>query len=198
MKFSPDDRRLALTAGSPVGVLTVAGETQWIQDLGGTMATTATWDGFVTWWEPPHFSTLGEVSLVDRQGKARWARPTHYPSAAIAPDGAYVVVAGVPDDSAGSVGERAEPVDNRFLVIGSDGTGISEGATPNGQVLAVSPRGERFLLRERAGDTDQLVARTRSGELAWKLALYPYGQLLVASTWNLLIEAKGDGLIAYR
>jgi hypothetical protein len=198
LKFSPDDQRLALTAGSPVGVLTVAGGTQWIQDLGGTMATTSSWDALVTWWEPPHFSTLGEVSLVDGQGKIRWTRPTHYPSAAIAPDGAYVVVAGVPDDSAGSVGERAEPVDNRFQVVGADGTGISEGATPNGQVLAVSPGGERFLLRERAGDADQLVARTRSGELAWKLALYPYGQLLVASTWSLLIEVKGDGLIAYR
>jgi hypothetical protein len=162
------------------------------------MATTSTWDEFVTWWEPPHFSTLGEVSLVDGQGKARWTRQTHYPSAAIAPDGSYLVVAGVPDDSLGSVGERAEPVDNRFLVIGADGTQVTEGATPNGQALAVSPIGERFLLRERAGDTDQLVARTRSGALVWKLALYAYGKLLVTTAWSLLIEVRGDTLVAYR
>jgi hypothetical protein len=195
LKFSPDDQRLALTAGSPLGVLTVAGGTKWIQDMGGTMATTSTWDEFVTWWEPPHFSTLGEVSLVDGQGKARWTRQTHYP---IAPDGSYIVVAGVPDDSLGSVGERAEPVDNRFLVIGADGTQVTEGATPNGQALAVSPIGERFLLRERAGDTDQLVARTRSGALVWKLALYAYGKLLVTTAWSLLIEVRGDTLVAYR
>jgi len=198
LEFAPDDQRLALTAGSPVGVLTVAGGTQWIQDLGGTMATTSTWDEFVTWWEPPHFSTLGAVSLLDGKGTIRWTRQTHYPSAAIAPDGSYIVVAGVPDDSLGSVGERAEPADNRFLVVGADGTGISEGATPNGQVLAVSPRGERFLLRERAGDTDQLVARTHSGAQVWKLALYPYGKLVVTATWSLLIEVKADTLVAYR
>jgi len=198
LEFSPDDQRLALTAGSPVGVLTVAGGTQWIQDLGGTMATTASWDRFVTWWEPPHFSTLGEVSLVDGQGKARWNRPTHYPSAAIAPDGSYVVLAGVPDDSLGSVGESAEPADNRYLVIGADGAPIAEGATPNGQALAVSLNGERFLLRERAGDGEQLVARTRAGELAWTLALYPYGPLRLTSTWSLFVDVKGDSLIAYR
>lgn len=196
--FSPDDRLIGLTRGSPVGVVSVDSGVVWTEDLGGTLSPNAAWDRFVTWWEPPHFSTLGVVALLDQDGTTRWTLPVHYPSAALAPDGSYAVVVGVPADTAQQE-NQADIAESRFLVVGPDGTRLAEGPSPYGRAVGVSASGEWFMVRVEGRDQgDTLVARGRDGETAWNLPIPLLSRLLVTRSLGLLIVADETRLAGYR
>jgi hypothetical protein len=56
-----------------------------------------------------------------------------------------------------------------------------------------------FLTRERSGDpVEALVARSREGTRQWTLAIHPYGRVLVASDFSLIVVAAGGRLTSYR
>jgi hypothetical protein len=199
LRYSPADTQIAITRGAPLGLLSTAGAISWLADAGGDLAPSAGWERFVTWWQPPHFSTLGSVSGLDHKGAARWTMWVHYPSAAIAPDGAYSVVVGVPSDSTTPERPGPDPEANQFIVVSPDGTTLAQGACPGGEALAVSPDGSMFLTRERSGDpVEALVARSREGTRQWTLAIHPYGRVLVASDFSLIVVAAGGRLTSYR
>ena len=198
LRFSRDDRLLALTGGSPVGVLKVAGDTLWTADLGGMLAADSAWNRFVSWWEPPHFSTLGRVAYLDERGAERWGMGVHYPSAAIAPDGSYVVLVGVLQDTSATEEQSDEINDGRFLVVDSAGRRHASGPSPVGHAVAVYPSGEMFVIRERGGENDLLVARTREGVTVWTLPLPAFGRLLATDDLRLFIVADGERLTGYR
>jgi hypothetical protein len=198
LRFSPDDSLLALTGGMPVGVVAVAGGVRWTT-LGGSLIANAGWDRFVTWWEPPHFSTRGSLVMLDQRGTERWHLVIHYPSAAIAPDGSYLVAAGVVEDTLAPLEESPEPATNHVIVLNTDGGRLFDGPSPYSTALKVSPDGKLFLVRERVpGEHDQLVARTREGHPAWSLAIPGYSPILVTEALRVFLVAPGGTLTAYR
>ncbi|HXI19934.1 MAG TPA: hypothetical protein VNH46_02560, partial [Gemmatimonadales bacterium] len=174
------------------------GTTRWLADPASHLDMSAGWDEFVTWGEPPHFSTLGQVTLRDADGIELWSLPVHYPSAAVAPDGSYIALAGVPDTATQSTW-APELSDIEYRVVARDGTLLVEGASPHGRILGVTADGTSFLLQDRDPDgTDRVAARGLGGEIAWQFPIPRYAIASFVRRLGLVVVADIDGLTGYR
>ena len=92
----------------------------------------------VTACSPPHFSSIGAVTVRDSDGTQRWSKVVDTPHAAAAPDGSFIATLGADvalDGYEERVGER------RLRFVRPDGSVLGDFPSPEGGIVGVTRAG---------------------------------------------------------
>jgi hypothetical protein len=92
----------------------------------------------VTACSPPHFSSIGSVTVRDTDGALRWSQVVDSPQMAAAPDGSFIAVLGaaVTVQNAREIGGE-----RRLRFVQPNGKAITEIAPPDGNIVGVTGAG---------------------------------------------------------
>ena len=137
----------------------------------------------VTACSPPHFSSVGAVTVRGADGAVRWSRILDSPSAAAAPDGSFVAMLGADvtlRDMNEVIGER------RLRFVRHDGTALVDVPSPEGNIVGVTGAG---LVIVRQFQPAALRAFSKEGTLRATIepGEWPYGARVAGRNWSMLL-----------
>jgi hypothetical protein len=148
MSFSADDQYVLIREGG-AGVLRIDGSLLWSEGAFG-MNASKDLRTFVSWSEPPHGPGAGNVTVLDGAGKEIWSRLSQDPGAVVVPAGdevlARIAINQNPDEEA-----LKEPLATRLQVLSREGAVVRDLPDLDGRPMAISPEGDRALIRTNAG-----------------------------------------------
>ena len=145
LDYATADALLASRYGA--GVIGRDNAVKW-SDTGGvcdiSVPDDAAWS--VTACSPPHFSSVGAVTVRERDGAKRWSKIIDTPHAAAAPDGSFIAMLGADVTFHGyeeRVGER------RLRFVSRDGTPLGDFPSPEANIVGVTRSGLVILQQYR-------------------------------------------------
>ena len=190
MSFSADDRYLLIREGGS-GVLRIDGSVVWSYGAFG-MNASKDLRTFAVWSEPPHGPGPGIVTVLDAAGKELWSRLSQDPGAVVTPKGDQIL-ARVAMDQDPDEQTRMEPLATKLQVLSREGEVVRDLPDLDGGPLAISPEGDRALIRTDAGyEVISLDGRTLA-MLAIDPNRYDTSTLVVSSDFSgLLMFQSGD------
>jgi hypothetical protein len=201
-RFTPDSRRILVSAYYVAGVVELDGRWLWHLDIEFMRIAPdrkMTWFAgmFVTAHGPQH----GTIGAVDANGRVLWKMDRWEPAVAMAPSGAYMVASFVPfewkhpDDVPPDVfdaGVARVITKSRRALAKADVHGVVEGVSADTTCIA-------FIERESRADSPRLVIRDMQLREAWTVPRPNglYGRPVVAQGAPLLFVLQREQLTAY-
>jgi hypothetical protein len=143
LSFSDDDRAVVI-AGWGVGVVSIGGKVQWAT-WKNSMRAARDLKTFVAWWEPPHGPGIGNVSVLDQNGKQLWSKYSSSPEAAVSPSGERIA-AWINRNQNPTEDDGYHPDDQEgdLQILSRQGDVIS--TLPDGRPIAFSWDGSRLVV----------------------------------------------------
>ena len=187
MSFSADNHYILIRDGCS-GLLRMDGSVVWTGHSFG-MNASADLRTFVTWAEPPHGPGPGSVSRLDDSGKQVWFKFSQDPGAVITPAGDKILARAAVNQNP-TEQEMEEPLETNLQVLSRDGTVLKDLSDVDGKPLAISPEGDRALIRTSGG----VEGIDMNGTRLFSIALNPmvYTTVLVTADFSGMLVFSRD------
>jgi len=151
LSFSSDNRSILVRGGYGVGVLNLDGRPVWTYSANG-MSAALDLHTFVAWWQPSHGGGVGHVAALDKSGKELWSKFSYDPGAVISPTGDKIIARiNVNQSLSKEEGPDSDDWEMNLQVISRDGAAIRTLPVQDATPVAVSPDGERVLVKTPFG-----------------------------------------------
>ena len=201
LSFSSDNRSILVRGGYLVGALDLDGGIVWSNTGLIRMSAARDLQTFVGWFQPGHGTSHGIVVALDRAGKELWTKDSQDPGAVISPSGDRIVarlsVGKQPSNTKPKQTPRNEDsldeddCETALQVVSRDGAVLTTLPVQDGTPIAISPDGERVLVRTQFG----IEALELNGNRLFgiPLARWHFDDALVAEDFSALLIVVRNG-----